>query len=645
MCGICGIAFAHGDRGSDPEIVHRMTQIIRHRGPDDNGFYIKPGIRMGVRRLSIVDLKTGNQPISSEDESVTLVCNGEIYNFVELRQQLEKQGHRFRSRSDAEVIIHLYEEYGARCLDRLRGMFAFALWDEKKRQLLLARDRLGIKPLYYATACDGALYFGSEMKSILIADAVQRKIDPQAFKDLFALGFVLSPKTLFATVKRLQPAQYLLYRDGSYTLHKYWQLSFPERGKRTIRLSAGEWAEALRAKIEDSVKIHLAGDVPVGAWLSGGIDSSAIVSLMTKFASNPVQTFSLGFEEYSRFDEVTHKKSLADFPEYPIANSRVEFKKHHFNLFTKYLWHREEPVSSVVGLCQMVLSETTSRSYKVVLTGEGADEIFGGYPWYTLDKILRPFAKLPLQVRRFLLLGPLLPKWKPLASQVFLAPHEMNLPRYAKLLGLAHPEVVQCLLSERMKINLQNCIEPYSAFIGAEDRKQWHPFAQLQHVDTTTRLADFINTNLDRLTMAHAVEARVPFLDHELVELCAHIPPALKMRGLREKYILRQAMRKHLPAVVLKRKKRGLGAPAGAWLRGKLPEFAMEMLSDRSLRQKDYFDAAAARRVLSLHRSGQADYTRILVTILSVQSWDELFVQGCRPSDWTGPGSAPQRVI
>ena len=629
MCGICGIAFAHRDSGSDPETIRRMTQIIRHRGPDDDGFYVKPGVRMGVRRLSIVDLETGNQPISNEDDSVTLVCNGEIYNFVELREQLEKKGHRFRSRSDAEVIVHLYEEYGAGCIDRLRGMFAFALWDEKTRQLMLARDRLGIKPLYYALAGDGTLYFGSEMKSILIADAVQRRIDPQAFKDLFTLGFVLSPKTLFGTIKRLPPAQYLLYRNGGFTLHKYWQLSFREREKPAVRLSAGDWAEALRAKIEESVKIHLAGDVPIGAWLSGGIDSSAIVSLMTRFASNPVQTFSLAFEEYSHFDEITCKKTLADFPEYPIVNDRIAFKKHHFNLFPKYLWHREEPVSSVVGLCQMVLSEATSQSHKVVLTGEGSDEIFGGYPWYRLDKLFRPLAKLPVQVRRILLLGSLIPRWKPLASQAFLAPGEMNLPRYAQLIGILHPDIAKHVFSDEMRAALEVCTEPEEEIRGAAERHKWPRFAQLQHVDTTTRLSDFINPNLDRLSMAYSVEARVPFLDHELVEWCAQIPAPLKMRWFKEKYVLRQAMGKHLPSVILGKKKQGLAAPARTWLREELPEFAAEALSEASLRQKGYFNPAAVRGILAMHRTGKADYTRILVTILGVQVWDELFMRGC----------------
>ncbi len=629
MCGICGIAFAQRNAVLDPDTIRRMTGTIKHRGPDDEGFYIKPGVQMGVRRLSIVDLKTGNQPISSEDGSITLVCNGEIYNFIELRGQLEGKGHRFRSRSDAEVIVHLYEEYGVGCLDRLRGMFAFALWDEKKRQLMLARDRLGIKPLCYALAAQGTLYFGSEMKSILIADGVERSIDPRAFNDLFSLGFVLAPKTLFATIKRLPPAHYLLYRNGRFTLHRYWRLSFPEQGKPGVRFSASDWAEALREKIEESVKIHLAGDVPIGAWLSGGVDSSAIVSLMTRYASKPVQTFSLAFKEHNRLDEITGKKTLADFPEYPIVNDRVEFKQHHFDLFPKYLWHREEPVSSVVGLCQMVLSEMTSKSVKVVLTGEGADEAFGGYPWYRLDKIFRPFAKLPVPVRRFLLLGSLVPKWKPLASQAFLAPHEMDLTRYARLIGVVDTSIVSGAFSEQMRDALEVCAPPGDIARATAARHHWAPFAQLQYVDTTTRLSDFITTNLDRLSMAHSVEARVPFLDHELIELCAQIPTSLKMRWLREKHILRRAMRKHLPEVILKKKKQGLAAPARSWLRGELPDFAAEMLSETSLREKGYFNPAAVKGLIASHRSGGADYTRILVTILGVQEWDELFVRGC----------------
>jgi asparagine synthase (glutamine-hydrolysing) len=607
-----------------------MARIIGHRGPDGDGFYLGPGIQMGVRRLSIIDLETGDQPISNEDESVTVVCNGEIYNFIELRERLEQRGHRFRSRSDAEVIVHLYEEHGVGCLDRLRGMFAIALWDAKKRQLILARDRLGIKPLYYALA-RGTLYFGSEMKAILAADAVERRIDPQAFKDLFTFGFILSPKTLLAAIRRLPPGRYLLYRNGAFQLGQYWHPSFPDRADPHPSRTAEDWAETVRAKLEESVRIHLRSDVPVAAWLSGGIDSSSIVSLTARLQDRPVQTFSLVFEDYRRRDDTIEEKTLAEFADYPIVSHKVAFKKEHFNLLPDYLWHREEPGSSAVGLCQMILSEAASRSFKVVLTGEGSDEIFGGYPWYRLDKLFRPFAGLPLFVRRLLLLGSLLPRWKPLASQAFLAPAEMGLRRYAELLGMLHSDITQEVFSAERRGALEACGEPSEEILRPGERRNWRPFAQLQYLDLTTRLPDFITTGLDCATMAYSVEARVPFLDHELVELCAHIPPSLKMRRLNEKHILRRAMEKDLPAAILAKKKRGLAAPARLWLRETLPDFAAEMLSERSLREKGYFNPTIVRRVLARHRSGQADCTRILMTILTTQIWDELFMRG-RPA-------------
>jgi asparagine synthase (glutamine-hydrolysing) len=631
MCGICGIASGRADSPDSPETIRAMTQVIRHRGPDDEGIYGRPGIQMGVRRLSIIDLKTGEQPILNEDETIAVVCNGEIYNFIELREQLEARGHRFRSRSDVEVIVHLYEEYGTECLDWLRGMFAFALWDAKNHQLMLARDRLGIKPLYYALARSGALYFGSEMKTILIAGAVERRIDALALRDLFTLGFVVSPKTMFAAIKRLPAAHYLLYRDGAAVLRRYWRLSFPEAADPSSVRSAQGWAEAVHAKLEESVKIHLRSDVPVGAWLSGGIDSSAIVSLMARLTNRPVHTFSLVFDDYRRPRDVADEKTLAQFPDYPIVGHRVFFKKEHFNLFPKCLWHDETPTSSAVAVSQLALAEAASKPFKVILTGEGSDEIFGGYPWYRLDRLFRPFAGLPVSVRRALLLGSLIPKWKPFASQVFLAPSDMGLPRYTRLLGMVHPEIVNEAFSDEMRCAVEDCSEPVHVAPSGASRK-WHGFAQLQHIDITTRLCDFITSGLDGATMAYSVEARVPFLDHELVELCARIPPSLKMRWLTEKHILRRAMRNDLPAPILAKKKRGLGAPANLWLRDALPEFAGAMLSEETLRKKGYFKPLAVRRILSRHRSGEADYTRILIAILGTQIWDELFVRGCRPA-------------
>ena len=307
MCGITGVAFSDPQELIDPDLLRRMTDILRHRGPDSHGFYTAPGIGLGVRRLRIVDLETGDQPIANEDGTVRVICNGEIYNFVELRQQLLAAGHQFRTRSDVEVIVHLYEDYGVDCLGHLRGMFGFALWDARRRVLLLARDRLGIKPLYYSVR-EGALFFASELKSILLTNRIERQVDVQALKDLFTFGFVVAPKTLVTRIRRLPPGYYLLSQGGEASVHRYWDLRSPPRGEEDHRMSGEQWAEALLEKIEESVRIHLRSDVPLGSWLSSGIDSSTIVSLMGRLTSSPVQTFTLTFEN-ADFDEVRGRKT------------------------------------------------------------------------------------------------------------------------------------------------------------------------------------------------------------------------------------------------------------------------------------------------------------------------------------------------
>ena len=320
MCGICGVVYSHPERPVDREMLSHMTDIMCHRGPDSHGFYTAPGIGLGVRRLSIIDLQTGDQPISNEDGTITVVCNGEIYNFKELRKELLAAGHRFKTHSDVEVIVHLYEDHGVQCVEHLRGMFGFALWDARRRRLMLARDRLGIKPLLYSLGTNG-LFFGSEYKSILVSGRIERQIDVLAMKDLFTMGFVLAPKTLFIGICRLLPGHYLLYQDGALSIHKYWDLRFPASGEVQSRRSAQEWAEALRVKLEESVRIHLRSDVAVGAWLSAGVDSSSVVSLMSSLTHRPIQTFTLAFEN-PRFDEVNRQKILKDFTDYHLSNEQ-----------------------------------------------------------------------------------------------------------------------------------------------------------------------------------------------------------------------------------------------------------------------------------------------------------------------------------
>jgi asparagine synthase (glutamine-hydrolysing) len=626
MCGICGVIYSDHERPVDRPTLARMTNIMQHRGPDSFGFHVELGVGLGVCRLSIIDLKTGDQPISNENGTVTVICNGEIYNFLEIRQELIAAGHRFHTSSDVEVVVHLYEDLGPECVHRLRGMFGFALWDSHHRLLMLARDRLGIKPLYYAVGQEG-LCFGSEIKPILTSGRVKPQLDVLALRDLFTFGFIMGPKTLFSGVSQLLPGHYLLYRDGNVSMQRYWQVSFPLRGQKIRKVSLEDWAEALLEKLEESVRIHLRSDVPFAAWLSGGIDSSSIVGLMSKLAAQPIQTYSLTFGD-SKFDEVSGQKTLDSFPEYELTNHKVLCRTEDFELFPNAIWSCENISASGIEILQMILSESTTQSFKVVVTGEGSDEVFGGYGWFQVDKLLRPLAMLPLFLRRLMLLGPLLPRLWPGASRVHLAPKEMNLTRYQNMMGPRHPELMEKLFSADLKRQIVETESSDPPFKPPPDFRDWHPFTQLQYYELTVRLPNFITHLLDRTSMAYSLEARVPFLDHEFVEFCAKIPPALKMKKLQEKYILRQAVRELLPRQVVWRKKRGLRAPYQEWLCKRLPDFATEMLSDTNLSRKGYFNPQAVYDLLKRHRAGESDYGAQLLGILGIQLWDEFFTNG-----------------
>ena len=627
MCGICGVVYSHPERPVNREMLRQMTDIMCHRGPDSHGFYVSPGVGLGIRRLSIIDLETGDQPISNEDGTITVVCNGEIYNFQELRQQLIAAGHRFKTRSDVEVIVHLYEDYGVECVNYLRGMFGFALWDARNRRLMLARDRLGIKHLLYALKDDG-LFFGSELKSILMSGRIERQIDNQALKDLFTVGFILAPKTLFTAIRRLLPGHYLLYQDGTLSIHRYWGLHFPVRYEDTPRRSPDEWAEAVRTKLEQSVRIHLRSDVPVGAWLSGGIDSSTVVSLMSQLTNRPIKTFTLAFEN-PQYDEVSQQKILKDFSGYNLSNQQAVCTTNDFKLIRKAVWHCEDPFTTGVEIPRMILSELASKNVKVVLAGEGSDEVFGGYPWFRTDKLIRPLTKLPLCIRRFISQIPPINKMWSRGSRILRAPAEMNLARYKQIIDHANSKFTDRLFSDDLRQRLTNHDDTEEDLSLPQDFHRWHPFVQLQYFEMKVRLPNYITRHLDAASMAYSLEVRVPFLDHEFVELCADIPPSLKMRRIEEKHILRRAMSDILPEEIVRRRKRGLAAPYVQWTRD-LPEFAMELLSETQLREKGYFNPKFVAHMVERHRSCKADYGISLMGVLGVQLWDDLFMRGCR---------------
>jgi asparagine synthase (glutamine-hydrolysing) len=632
MCGIAGVVYDDAAREASISELRPMTDSIRHRGPDGEGFFTAGGAGLGFRRLSIIDLSTGDQPITSEDETVAVVCNGEIYNYKGLRQGLVSRGHRFKTLSDAEVILHLYEERGPGCVDYLRGMFAFAIWDTAKRSLLLCRDRFGIKPLYYARV-KGAFYFGSEQKAVIASNKVERRMNARAITDLFTFGFAHDPHTFFTGIRALPPGHFLVLKNGEAKISKYWEIDYhPSVLKAAGKMSPDAFAEALRDKLSETVKAHMQSDVEIGAWLSPGIDSSAVAALMARHMEGPFKAFSLGFEEKS-VDELSKVKTLDCYPGFGnIVRLDAECRNSHFSRLPVALWHKEYAAGGAIDIVRNVLAEHTSRHVKVILTGEGSDELFGGYPWYMANKILKPFARLPLSVRRLVTLIPFVKRTWPGGSRILLAPYEMGLERYARLIERASGEALPDeLLSDDVR---RECpVEAYDAFRPPGGFDEWHPFNQLLYLDARLRMNSSIVLHLDRQTMAHSLEARVPFLDHELFQLVAGMPPSLKMRRVEEKHILRRAVAGVVPDEIARRKKRSLSAPLGAWMGGKLPAFANELLSERAILDKGYFKPDAIKRLRDANRRGEGASFVLLFMALGVQLWDEIFIRGVSPGD------------
>ena len=627
MCGICGIVYTQRERAVSRDVLRGMTDRLEHRGPDGEGFHLAPGVGLGIRRLAIIDIETGDQPITNEDESVVVVCNGEIYNHVELRRDLQTRGHRFRTASDVEVIAHLYEDHGLDFVRHLRGMFAIALWDVQKRRLMLVRDRLGIKPLHYAITADG-LFFGSEQKAILAAGVVEAEMDIQSLRQLFLTTGIAGPRTIVNGISRLEPGHYLTWSGGKTELRQYWDVSFPSRHDYDDSISDQEWGDGLREKLTESVRLHLRSDVPLGACLSAGIDSSSVTALMSQIVSTPVQTFTLRFEE-EKFDELRFQKGLDDYPDYGLVGNRIMCRSVDMERLPAAIWHGEDLVMGGIVVAHMMVAERAKTKVKVVLTGEGSDEILGGYSWYRTMRVLDPFFRLPRGVRELIGSVPFVRQRWPGAAGSISGPSEMNLERYTRAITHLYAQ------SAHLRVFQPGVLDDLSRHHEEEDSQPvpaafdtWHPFAKLQYFDIKNRLANSIVQGLDRATMAHSIEARVPFLDHEVVEFCSRIPPRVKMKWLREKHVLRVAMTGVLPPDIVNRKKFGMKVPTDLWLQGNLPAFAEERLSESSIREAGYFSAEKVSALRKRHREGKENVGQILSMVLGVQLWDGLFRKG-----------------
>jgi asparagine synthase (glutamine-hydrolysing) len=649
MCGICGeIDFYNKNVRVDS--VRKMCDVLGHRGPDDEGMVFiqddkllevgrpspayldENGFKVGLghRRLSIIDLsKAAHQPMSNEDRTIWIVFNGEIYNFQELREGLEKKGHRFKSKSDTEVILHGYEEWGVECLSHFRGMFAFAIWDSRLQQLFMARDRLGKKPLVY-THQNGHLAFASEIKALLQIPGFERKVNHHALHHYLTYQYVPSPDSIFESIKKLPPAHYLLYdRNGNIRIERYWKLKFnPNHQTYT---DAQELGDRIRTELEESVKLRLISDVPLGAFLSGGVDSSLIVGIMAKFSEKPVKTFSIGFEEKD-FDELSYARLVSNH----FATEHHEFvvKPNAIEMLPKLVWHYNEPFADSSAIPTYCVANMTKDFVKVVLTGDAGDENFAGYPRYLRSRWGASFTKIPEKLRRNLL-----PSF--LRALSTLGWREKTLNRLSDFMESLCTDQARNYAEQIKVFNAKEkediytvdfCkrvekIDPLDFLLnkfgesGTED-----PLEQLLYVDMNSYLPEDLLVKMDIATMANSLEARVPFLDHKFMELVAGIPSQLKLKGSKTKFILKTAFNGFLPDAIFKRRKMGFGVPVSRWFRNELKDYVYDILLDPRTLNRGYFKREGVERLLNNHIELRYDHSARIWSLLFLEMWFRVFV-------------------
>lgn len=621
MCGIAGM-LAEPGRLADSRLLRAMTGILAHRGPDGDGHHEDGRVGLGHRRLSIIDLATGEQPMSNDDASVWITFNGEIYNYRELRRELESRGYRFRTASDTEVIIKAYEAFGPDCVGHLRGMFAFALWDARRRRLFLARDRAGIKPLVYAWN-GRRLLFASELKALLQDPDLARELDSEALRDYLTFLYIPSPKTIFRGIRKLPPASYLLLDadGGEPVIRRYWQLEFrPEAGR-----GEAEWIEGLRAQLADAVQSHLVSDVPIGAFLSGGVDSGSVVALMARAAQGPVRTFSIGFEDEA-FDEVGYARQVAQ--RYHTDHYEFVVKPDALEALPRLAWQFDEPFADSSALPTYYVSKITREHVTVGLSGDGGDENFAGYTRYARALALhRGLDRWPGRlVRPFLALGGrLLPSGA--RGQGYLALLGADpVDRYYQIMTGGRIGALRGLLGADVRDSVMPGLGPdrFRAHAGAAAAHDY--VAALQRIDIETYLPEDILTKVDRTSMLVSLEARVPLLDHVLMEYVATMPTALKLSDAGGKAIFKHAMADALPHDVLHRPKMGFGVPLARWFRAELGDHAREVLLDSRTRRRGLLDTDAVARLLEEHRSGHRDRATLLWAVLCLEEWARVWL-------------------
>ena len=624
MCGISGIFDLNGKRLINHDTLHRMNESLYHRGPDEGGLFLEPGIGLGHRRLSIIDLKTGQQPLFNEDRSVVVVFNGEIYNFQELVQELEGIGHIFHTRSDTEVIVHAWESWGKQCVKRFRGMFAFALWDANKETLFLARDRLGVKPLFYALLPDGTFIFGSELKSLLAHGGLPEEIDPYAVEEYFALGYIPEPRTIYISGRKLPPATTLIIKRGLSLPdpQRYWDVHFTCDQS----ISEEEAEKELLSRLHESVRLRMISEVPLGAFLSGGVDSSAVVSLMAAHSNEPVNACSIAFSD-PMFDESDYAIQVAQ--RYHARHFCERVESDDFNLINELVRLYDEPYADSSALPTYRLCQLARKHVTVALSGDGADESFGGYRRYRMhlgEERVR--SVLPLALRRpiFGLLGRLYPKadWAPRmfrAKTTFQALTRESIEAYFHTVSIVRDDIRSQLFSNSLKNKLggYNAVEVFrqhGARVETDD-----PLALIQYIDLHTYLVGDINTKVDRASMAHSLEVREPLMDHPLVEWLASLPSNFKMRRGEGKYLLKKSMKPYLPYDLMYRPKMGFNIPLASWFRGPLRDRVSKALLGDHILGSGYFNESYLYKIVEQHQKGIRDYSVPIWTLLMFEGF------------------------
>ena len=620
MCGIYGVVSGNPDKVVDSTVLDHMGQTLYHRGPDDAGYRTDEHAGLGVRRLSIIDLATGHQPIVNEDHTLWLVFNGEIYNYQELRDILKKKGHVFVSRSDTEVIVHAYEEYGDDCVEHFNGMFVFAVWDAPRRRLFIARDRLGIKPLYYWAGL-GQIVFGSELKAVIAHPDVPRELDLTALDQFLTLEYIPAPRTIFQGVRKLPPGHRLIFQDTKLTVEPYWDIRYRETPADEATCVA-----MLADLIRDAVRMRMVSDVPLGAFLSGGIDSSTIVALMSEACPTPVRTFSIGFDDQT-YNELPFAREVA--ARFGTDHCEQVLQPDIAALAERLVAHLDEPFADFSIFPTYLVSELASQSVKVVLSGDGGDEVFGGYETYVAQSMDRYYRWLPASLRQKAL-PTLVDRVPPQSAKKGLINKTKRFVEGGALpASLQHTRWMMFMADDQktrlyrpeLRASLNGC-EATSLLEGYfQQVAQLDPLAQQQYVDIKTYLVDDILTKVDRMSMAASLEARVPLLDHRIVEFALSLPPHMKLRRGRTKVILRDAMRGRLPEMVLNKPKEGFSIPLKHWLRGALQPLMMDLLAADCVQQRGYFEPQTVSRWVSEHLQGRANHSHRLWTLMVFELW------------------------